>query len=328
MAHGLTDFDNVNYDQTVRLMLANKPAWHGLGTVLDHAPDSHTAITVAGMDRHVSMVPLQTNAGHEVPGVFGTVYDDRPHDVLGVVSDRYRVIQNIDGFKLLDSLVANGDMAYESCGSLDGGRRTWILGRFPTVDEIAEGDSSLRYVLFYNSHDGKSSFGAIPTATRVVCANTLAMALGKLKGMSHKGNMAGKMGFARNYLAQFDETFIGYRDNARLLATRMVSPTDAIEYIAKLFPIPEEIKGTKGEARQQNNIIQVRNSFREPSNQLASIRGTWWQLLNSVTHFVDHDPRKDESTLSKKEKRFASLIDGTGSELKTKALNLAMEMSA
>lgn len=331
MAHNL----ELASDRSASLMLANSPAWHGLGMVLDHAPNSREAITVARMDRHVSMVELQTTAGHEVPGMFATVYDDKPSQILGVVSDRYQVVQNVDSFALLDSLVENGEMKYESCGALNGGANTWILARLPSVDEIAVGDDVLRYVLMSNSHDGKSALKFKLCATRVVCANTLAMAMqenGAGMTIRHKGNMTSKLDIARKFLSQFDKQFTLFRDDARKLAERRWTAQQEKDYIAELFPMPTDESGKvidgRGATITQNKIEDVRRAMRLGRNNLESIRGTWWQLLNAVTDSVDHAKDKTGMNMAKREKNFVNLIEGSAAELKLQALNVALAMSA
>ncbi len=102
MAHELS-FDSQG---NAEAFYAMKPAWHGLGTVLDHAPTSEAAIEAAHLDWHVDMKPLQTTDGIDVPDNFATVRGDNSA-VLGVVSDKYKVVQNRDAFKFLDSLVAD-----------------------------------------------------------------------------------------------------------------------------------------------------------------------------------------------------------------------------
>src|ERR1700733_5718739 len=104
----------------------NQGAWHGLGTIINGDEQSETWIERAHLDWRVKKVPLYTLGGAEAPDMFANVRYDYPENdprgILGYVSDRYQIVQNADGFRFLDSLVANGEMYYEAAGALDGGK--------------------------------------------------------------------------------------------------------------------------------------------------------------------------------------------------------------
>ena len=151
MAHQISMFDGVG-----EAAFALRPAWHGLGRTLDYVPDSEAMIEAAHLGWSVGARPLVTCDGRSVPGYFATVREDTGA-VLGVVSDRYKVVQNRDAFDFLDSLLQDGVLRYESAGALKGGRVVWALARMPSDDEIAPGDVSRRYILFSTTHDGSGS---------------------------------------------------------------------------------------------------------------------------------------------------------------------------
>lgn len=319
MAHELSFDSNGNAEA----FFAMKPAWHGLGTVLDHAPNSADAMIAANLDWQVSKVPLRTDEGADVDGWYATVRRDTGA-VLGVVSDKYRIVQNRHAFDFLDGLISDGELRYESAGALKGGRVVWLLARMPSDDEILPGDISRRYVLFSTSHDGSQAIHAIPTSVRVVCANTLRLATSTDKGLIHTGDMKQKLLRAKQYLSQFDEKFTLFRDNARLLATRSFTPEQSREYINALFP---EVPAGRSKSNRDNKLIQVRSNFVNARNTLPGMKGTWWQLLNSVTELVDHDRRKDYRQRDSQEARLLSTTDGTGADFKAEAFRLALAMS-
>lgn len=307
---------------------ARQPAWHGLGTVLENAPDSETMIQAAHLDWRVERQPLQTTDGIAIPDHFATVRTDTG-EPLGVVGSRYQVVQNRDAFAFLDSLLQDGILRYESAGALDGGRRVWALARMPSIDEIAPGDQSYRYVLFSTSHDGTASLQAIPTSVRVVCANTLAVATAGSVGIRHTGDVAGKLETARLVLSQFDRQFTEFRDFGRHLASRKYSETEAVEYVHTLFPQPAEDASRRSWTIHQNKISRIRQAFRSPAQQMPEIRGTWWSLLNSVTEAQDHTAWRASRGHGSQaaERRFSSVMDGTAAGLKRKAFELAVEMA-
>lgn len=320
MAHEISTSSN----GTSEAFFALQPAWHGLGTVLDHAPDSRTAITAAHLDWRVSRVPLKTDEGTEVPEHFATVRRDTG-DILGVVGSKYKVVQNAEAFDFLDGLLQDGVIKYESAGALRGGRVVWILARMPSVDGIVAGDNVLRYVLFSTSHDGTGSIHAIPTATRVVCANTLRIATAKDIGFRHTANVKTKLEVARKYLSQFDEKFTLFRDHARVLASTAWTPETAKEYIQRLFP---EIENPgKGRTIRENRVAEVRAALRNARNNLPGIKGSWWSLFNAVTETVDHSERRSMEKLSARENRMLSTIDGVKADFKERAFANALELA-
>jgi len=323
MAHELSFFGN-----NAEAFYALKPAWHGLGTVLDYAPTSEHAIEAAHLDWRVSLEPLQTETlgGIAVPDNFATVRSDT-RQVLGVVSDKYKLIQNHQAFAFLDSLIESGDMRYESAGALKGGKVVWILGRMPEDDEIADGDISHRYVLFSTSHDGSAAIHAVPTSTRVVCANTLRIAVAGDKGIRHTGDVRGKLDVARRYLSQFNAGFALFRDQSRLLAQRRFTNEQAREYIDTLFPEVREFN--RARSNREKKLSQVRKNYANPRQNMASIKGTWWALLNSVTELVDHAPQtRRSSSRDAQETKMMSALDGTGASFKTEAYKLALKMAS
>lgn len=322
MAHELS-FD---VNGQAEAFFALQPAWHGLGKVLDHAPNSEEAIRQAGLDWRVSMRPIQTADGLEISGHFATVRDDCSR-VLGVVSDRYNVVQNRDGFRFLDSLMQEGELTYESAGALRGGRQVWLLARLPSIDYIAEGDASRRYILFSTSHDGTAALMAMPTSVRVVCANTLRLATSQAVGIRHTGNVRDKLERAREFLKSLDSKFSQFAEQARKLAEKQVDRPHAEDFIAQLFPVPKDNFG-RSRTMRDKKIMQLRQNYRNDRQMLPSIRGTYWALYNSVSEYVDHQASVRGNGRMQAENRMSSAIDGQGAALKTKAFDLAYQMAS
>ena len=320
MAHELS----FALDGTAEAFYALKPAWHGLGTVLDHAPTSAEAIKAAQLDWRVSLEEIRTASGKIVPDHYATVRSDTGA-VLGCVGDKYSVVQNREAFDFLDSLFEDGLIKYESAGALRGGSRIWLLARMPSVDEIAPGDNSNRYVLFSTSHDGSASLHAIPTSVRVVCANTLRVAIASDVGFRHSGNVQRKLDYARQYLSQFDEKFTLFRDKARRLAELRYTPEQAKAYIEELFPST----GREGRSKsiRDNKVAEVRSALLSKRQQIPSIKGSWWALVNSVTESLDHSKRHTRHDRDAKEGRMISLTDGAGADFKSKAFSVAVAMA-
>ena len=315
-------------ENRIEAAFALTPGWHGLGRVLENVPDSITMLRESGLDWHVSMRPIADPTGYPVEGFKGTYRDDT-NKSLGVVSEKYQIVQNVQAFDFLDSLLQDGIMRYESAGAIRGGRIVWVLGRMPTVDVVAADDTLNRYVLFTTSHDGKACLHAIPTSVRVVCANTYRAAIGDNKGYRHSGDMGKKLELARQYISQFDEAFTLYRDSARKLVEMPIGSESAKRYVQTLFPPVNSASGKRNRSMviRDNKVQKIRDNWRSERQQMPSIKGSWWAMFNSVTEFVDHQSSFKGEGRERKENRMISTLDGDGADFKNKAFGLAVEMS-
>lgn len=332
MAHEISEINGL-----AEAMYANNPAWHGLGEVFDpggrEAPTSDQVFSKI-LNWNVELRPARFWCDKEVdhitiPDQFATVRTDitGPEAFLGVVGKNYRVVQNREAFDFLDSLAKEGTIRYESAMALRGGKTVVLLARLPSVDEVAPGDHLLRYVMFSTSHDGTSAIQAMPTSVRVVCANTLAVALSTEGHLSyrirHTSNVFEKLVQARKYLSAFDKRFTEYTIRAGVLYTRQYTNKSMTEYLNQLFPTEPELTD-RAYDKQIAKREMVLKHLMDPITEIPAIKGTWWELFNAVTEAIDHDlifkTRSDE-------KHFISTMDGEASELKAKALLLATELS-
>src|SRR5690625_2587441 len=176
-------------------------AWHGLGVVLNDPFTAKEAIEYANLDFDVHKRPIYTtmlkdeynihyphalvNEENPIKGKYATVREDNEQS-LGIVGDRYEVLQNKDAFGFFDSIVGEGKAIYESAGVLGKGERIFITAKLPQKLVISPDDAIDQYIFITNSHDGSSSVQAAFTPVRVVCNNTLSLAL---KNSIHKVNI-------------------------------------------------------------------------------------------------------------------------------------------
>ena len=151
--------------------------WHGLGVKVEEAVSSGEALWLSGLDWHV----VQKDIYAEDKKINGYKANVRDSDgkVLGVVSDRYRIVQNDEAFAFTDALLGEG-VRYETAGSLSEGRQIWMLARLPEK-YIINGDEIAPYLVFSNSHNGSGAVRVAITPIRVVCQNTLNLALNAAK---------------------------------------------------------------------------------------------------------------------------------------------------
>lgn len=215
MAHGITNTDSM---YSVRQM-----PWHGLGAVLEDYPATiDEALEKSGLTWAVSSGDVlvarpatldKPEGGIYVPELesyivpakaFKANVREDTGDVLGIVSEDYKVVPNRDAFAWLDELLG-GEIEIETAGSLNSGRRVWVLARIPGTIEVG-GDESARYLYCANSHDGSMAVTAAATMIRIVCANTLGAALRRSEASErtyrfrHTGNLQAKMHEARRVM--------------------------------------------------------------------------------------------------------------------------------
>lgn len=286
--------------------IREKP-WHGLGTMVAEAQSSATAISLAGLDWHVIQKPIKTADEILIPG-FKANLRDTDNRVLGVVTDRYKVVQNEDAFAFTDALLGEG-VCYETAGSLQGGRRTWILARLPQK-YIISGDEIAPYLVFMNSHDGTGSIKAAMTPIRVVCQNTLNLALRTAKrswSTNHVGNIDGKMQDARDTLLFADEYMSALGKSIDELNQKKLSDKQVLEYIDAMFPLTENATEF-----QKRNIKRLRNDMRLRYFEAPDLRHVGrnaYRFVNAVSDFATHAGPLRE-TANYKENLFARTIDG------------------
>lgn len=281
--------------------------WHGLGTMVEEAPTSREALEAAGLNWQVIQKNLVTDSGIVVPG-FKANLRETDQQVLGVVSDRYKVVQNEEAFAFTDALLGEG-VTYETAGSLQNGRRTWILAKLP-ARYIISGDEVTPYLVFMNSHDGSGSIKAAMTPIRVVCQNTLNLALSTAKrswSTNHTGDIKGKMEDARYTLLYADQYMAELGKAIDKLNQQKLSDRQVLEYIDSLFPlIPNP------SAQQIRNMQKMKEDMKVryfDAPDLQHVGKNAYRFINAVSDFATHAKPLRERT-GYKENLFARTVDG------------------
>ncbi len=281
--------------------------WHGLGTMVMEAPDSGEALRMAGLDWRVIQKNLLTDDGFPVSG-FKVNVRETDNRVLGVVTDRYRVVQNEDAFAFTDELLGEG-VTYETAGSLQSGRRTWMLAKLPQR-YIISGDEITPYLVFMNSHDGSGSIKAAMTPIRVVCQNTLNLALATAKrswSANHVGDISGKLQDARESLLYAEQYMSELGRAIDELNRRKLSDCQVLEYIDTMFPL---LRGST--EQQRKNILRMKEDiltrYREAPD-LQHVGKNAYRFMNAVSDFATHaKPLRERSNY--KENLFSRTVDG------------------
>lgn len=178
--------DNINrFNQKYSFVSRIEPAWHRKGTILDHAFTAEEAMYHANMGYIVALAPLYAKfsedpndpkRGIKLEDNFATYRTDT-RDVFGVVGSRYEIVQNTAAFSFFDSIVGEKKAIYETAGVLGKGETIFLTAKLPNNIILPGDDIVEQFLLFTMSHDGTRPVSAMFTPTRVVCANTLAIAL-------------------------------------------------------------------------------------------------------------------------------------------------------
>ena len=279
--------------------------WHELGTPVDHAMTSEEALKLAGLDWTVTARPVFTDNGIQIPGYVANTRDSDDR-VLGIVSNKYKIVQNVEAFSFTDSLIG-GDVRYETAGSLRNGKNTFLLAKMPKTKIL--GDDFENYICFTNTHDGTGAIKVCSTNVRVVCNNTLNLALSTAKrswSCKHMGNMNDKLQEAQRALElahEYTEELTKYAERAAKIT---IDEAKTYEVLKQLFPIADDATD-----RMKKNGESAIEDFKSCmyAVDLSPFYGTVWGLVNAASDFAYHRaPARMTSTY--KEGRMNQAISG------------------
>lgn len=280
--------------------------WHELGTKVDHAMTSKEALEFAGLNWKVEARPIFTDNGIQIPNYVANTRDS-DDSVLGIVTNKYGIVQNEQAFEFTDNIVNGKDTRYETAGSLRGGKNVFLLARLP--EERILGDVVEPFVVFSNTHDGTGAVKVALTPIRVVCQNTLSLALSSAKRTwtcKHMGKIEDKLAEAEHTL-ELAHRYMGALDTTcQNLANINVSDDEVRQVVQELFPVEED-----DESRRAQNIREARQKFMVCVNMpdIAKFKGTALQLVNAMTDYVGHtEPQRVSPTF--KERRFEQIVIG------------------
>ena len=310
-----------------------KAAWHELGQRTENAVTWSEAQKLAGLDWTVTkeQLYLPVNGDFVHVPTWGIV---RSSDgaYLGTVGAQYQIIQNVEAFDFVDTLLeAESGSHYESAGALGNGERIWCLARVPHTITVAGEDKSEVFLLFTTSHDGSMAATAKMSTVRVVCQNTLNMALsanGAMVRVKHTRDAQRKMDHARRLMEGVGVDAKKLEEKLNLLAARRMTRESMTAIFDRLFPKPKE--ADQNTTRRENVLADVLRLYESnDKNAFPQIRGTAYNLLNAITEYTDHertaritDGRKGYSV---SQARAENALVGTGDKLKQDALEYILE---
>ena len=313
--------------------------WHGLGVSVPDNLTPDEMLVKAGLDWTVSTRPMFYSNAYSV----GTGTSDQKQQsivqehyalvrdsnnkLLDVVGHRYRPTQNRDAFEFFDKFVKECKLKMHTAGSLCGGQYVWALAKEEKSGKISANDTIDSYILLMSPHKLGKSLIAQHTTVRVVCQNTLNLALESGKTafkMSHassfndsaKAQAAEVLGLVRSGMKQFIE-------HGKFLAGKPAEVLDVKQFFGTVFNMDdEEIENDNQRANGLMRKLLDAYQGQSPGANLGSAKGTWWGALNAVTYVLDHKLGSD------RERNLRDNWIGYKGIQKQTALNLAIEMAA
>lgn len=281
--------------------------WHGLGVQVRESPTSEDALWLAGLGWKVLQKEIYTEGKIQVPGYKVNVRDTDGR-VLGVVTDRYKVIQNEEAFAFTDALLGKG-VRYETAGSLQDGKKVWLLARLPKEYRVA-GERICPYLVFSNTHDGSGAVRVAVTPIRVVCNYTLNLALQTAKrswSMIHTGDIKGKVQEASDTLLRAEDYMKKLGKEFEALRKATLSDRQVKEYIEILLPMEETPTPAQG-----RNTLRLRRDMEQRYYNAPDLQDTGknaYRFINAVSDFATHSSPL-RRTANYNENLFSRTVDG------------------
>lgn len=281
-----------------------KSAWHGIGTVVEGLATAEEALELANLKWGVNLLPVKFDipAGglNTYPDRFVTVRDT-DNFPLGIVGGDYIVTNNSAVFAFLDDITDSGEAKYSTAGALGNGARVFMTAKVGEGFKVADSDELETYLVITTSHDGKQALTAFTTTIRVVCQNTLTLALAGAKNkwtITHRHDLSGRVQEARealNLTLEYQDAF--QEEVERLLAVEVTK--DQFEGIVKSI-LPDQKR------KFDRSLVELMDVFEnEPTVNAGGGEGTGWAALNSWTFWTDW--RKEFRTA---EARYKALTEG------------------
>jgi phage/plasmid-like protein (TIGR03299 family) len=278
-----------------------EPAWHGLGTVFTEEKNTAEMLAAANLNNwNVRLedvnIPSHLSSDKNYQYVVRTnPTDNTQTDVLGVVGERYHVLQNEELFSFGDNILDGGGR-WETAGSIRGGRVVFgslALERETILDPNGVADKVKTYLLINTSHDGSIAIQASITPVRVVCANTLNLALGSKRGKNaikqsfkirHTQTANGKVQIARETLGLANKYMDAFDIMAKAMIEKEITAGQFNDIILAAYPKPE--KDAKGAIKKWENKVDVINDIYTGEFN-GMIANTAWGAFNALTERLD-----------------------------------------
>jgi len=327
----------INSDGQIEMFYTGEAPWHRLGTEVSHALTSEEAIKAANMDWNVVTRPVlyttpDSFIPKEIPNRVAVVREDT-NEVFTVASDRYTPLPNRKAFEFFDSVVGAGQAIYHTAGTINGGKKLWILAKLDGELKVTNNDILHKYILLGSSHDASMPLSMMFTTVRVVCSNTFSLALDmnqKSNGVKftakHTPSISTKAVSARQTLdlaeAYFENMMVGING----LVEHEWSSVDMKRFTYTLFDLDVD---KSIEEQRKNKAYAADKVIDLFSNGRGNGTNTKWDAFNAVTEYVDYNrpvghkvETGESNSLEVVNKRLNDAWYGSGADLKQRAWDL------
>ena len=305
---------------------AGETPWHGLGEAVSNDLTPSQMMKKAGCDWTVHEVESFVEFDNrKIPTGQKSLVRGTDGKVLTNVGADWKPVQNEQAFEFFSEYVYAGDMEMHTAGSLKGGQMIWALAKVKESFELFKGDEVESFLLFSNPHQYGKSIDVRFTPIRVVCNNTLTLALEKetQRGVrvGHRTEFNGDM--VKEQLGIAHEKFSQYKEMAKFLGSKRFTMDSLVEYYNTVFPRTSDKRIRNMDlsaatlsrpAKQAFDVLET-----QPGAKFAE--GSWWQAFNSVTYMTDHLQGRSQ------ENRLYSSWYGSNQLRKRLALNAAVEFA-
>ena len=300
----------------------NEVPWHGLGNKVIHNSTPKEMLKAAGLNWRVDRVPLFAEGASEaIPG-FAALQRSTDKRVLDIVGSRYQPTQNEDVFDFFKEFTSAGKATMETAGALRGGRYVWALADLKASFELKSGDKVKGFLLILSPHQQGKSLIIKFTTIRVVCQNTLNLALrsgGTEWRMNHRRSFdtitqeeaKEALGIAREQLGEFEAT-------ARKLSKIKMTRPQIITTLAQVFQPDFDAKDLVKDMDLLNLKMRVLLDVNEKAP--GAIADNAWGVLNAVTYYADHVASRTA------DKRLTNAWIGKTANQKERVLELLLEL--
>lgn len=336
--------------KNVETAFFREASWHKNGVLLEGEPTVESAMETAQMNWNVLEKPLYADTWQSMildplhnetlsPQLVSThkaIVRDTDNAVLGIVGSGYQPVQNKDAFCWFDFLLESGDATLESGGSVNGGKRIWVLAKAKgQEDEVLKGDLVEAYILLSNAHDGTMGVWLMFTPIRFACMNTLTSALananrsarmGRAISIKHSANVLDQMEMAKDLINVSQRTFEGSISTYKAFARKKMTDLDFRSYFVETFFSEKELAEFKAQKEVDEYLEKSRaysrmtELFQSGAGQdIPGVRGTVWAGYNAFTEYIEHERGLDDNRLN-------SSWFGGGGILRNKAYQNALAL--
>lgn len=262
-----------------------------LGTEIKGCQKTAIALELSELNYKVEKRPLFLEDGTKLKDKVATVRTDN-NQILGVVGDGYEVLDNEEGFAFIDDIIGEGGADFETAGSFGKGKKAFMIAKTEPLTIL--GDKFDPYILFTNSHDGSGSIKVMFTPIRVICQNTLVVALKEAAfkiSIKHTKSVKERLMAAKEILLANTKYLANLKKNAELMAATKLSKEEFIKVAKEVVDVEGETTELK-EKRTEELLSELSQRYEAPD--LQNMEENVWRAVQTVSDYESHrDPIRD-----------------------------------